>query len=57
LEEVIEHIEREYEVVYQSLQSDYALLKQAGFSWKKAQPAHPSKDEQLIQEKNLERQS
>jgi transposase len=32
-------------------------LKQAGFSWKKAQPAHPSKDEQLIQEKKEKLQS
>lgn len=51
LEEVIEHIEDEYGVVYQSLQSYYALLKQAGFSWKKAYPAHPDKDEELILEK------
>lgn len=51
LEEVIEHIEDEYGVVYQSLQSYYTLLKQAGFSWKKAQPAHPDKDEPLVEEK------
>jgi putative transposase len=57
LEEVIEHIEEEYGVVYQSLQSYYTLLKQAGFSWKKAQPTHPDKDEQLIQEKKRRLQS
>lgn len=51
LEEVIDHIEDEYAVVYQSLQSYYSLLKQAGFSWKKAQPAHPDKDDELIEEK------
>lgn len=51
LEEVIDHIEDEYGVVYQSLESYYALLRDAGFSWKKAQPAHPDKDETLIQEK------
>lgn len=51
LEEVIDQIEHEYGVVYQSLQSYYALLKQAGFSWKKAQPAHPDKDDKLLQEK------
>ncbi|HEY9697681.1 MAG TPA: transposase [Trichocoleus sp.] len=57
LQEVIDHVEDEYGVVYQSLQSYYALLKDAGFSWKKAQPAHPDKDETLIQEKkeNLKR--
>lgn len=51
LQEVIDHIEDEYGVVYQSLQSYYALLTDAGFSWKKAQPAHPDKNETLIQEK------
>lgn len=51
LEEVIDHIEDEYDVVYQSLQSYYALLKEAGFSWKKAQPAHPDKNEGLIEKK------
>lgn len=51
LEEVISHIEDEYEVVYQSLQSYYALLKQAGFSWKKAQPVHPDKNQTLLEEK------
>jgi len=51
LEEVINHIEDEYGVVYQSLQSYYALLRGAGFSWKKAQPVPPDQDETLIQEK------
>ncbi|WNZ21802.1 transposase [Leptolyngbya sp. NK1-12] len=57
LQEVIDHIEDEYGVVYQSLQSYYALLRDAGFSWKKAQPVHPDKDETLVQEKkeNLKR--
>jgi putative transposase len=51
LEEVIDHIETQYAVVYQSLESYYALLKGAGFSWKKAHPVHPDKDELQIQEK------
>lgn len=37
LEEVIAHIEQEYGVVYRSLESYYALLKQAGMSWQKGQ--------------------
>lgn len=57
LEEVIDHIEDEYGVVYQSLQSYYALLKSAGFSWKKAQPVHPDKDDKLIEEKKEKLQS
>lgn len=51
LEEVIEHIEDHYDVVYQSHQSYYTLLKQAGLSWKKSHPAHPHKDEQQVEEK------
>ena len=50
---VIDHIEDEYEVVYQSQQSYYTLLKQAGFSWKKSQPTHPDKDEAQVEEKKL----
>lgn len=57
LEEVIDHIEAEYGVVYQSLQSYYALLKQAGFSWKQSQPVHPDKDETRIEEKKDKLQS
>lgn len=57
LEEVIEVIEAEYGVRYQSIQSYYELLKQAGFSWKKAQPTHPDKDEQLIEEKKRQSSS
>lgn len=53
IEEVIEHVESKYDVVYQSQQSYYALLKQAGLSWKKAQPTHPGKNEQQVQEKKV----
>lgn len=51
IEEVIEHIEGRYGVVYQSPQSYYALLKQGGFSWKKSHASHPDKDEAKVQEK------
>lgn len=53
LEEIIEHLENTYDVVYQSQQSYYALLKQAGFSWKKSQPTHPDKDLAQVEEKKL----
>lgn len=51
IEEVINHIEDQYQVVYQSCQSYYTLLKQAKLSWKKSQPTHPDKDEQQVAEK------
>jgi len=53
LEEVVEHIEDAYGVVYQSSQSYYTLLKQAGFSWKKSHSTHPDKDETQVEEKKL----
>ncbi len=53
LEEVIEQIEQRYGVVYKSQQSYCALLKQAGFSWKKSQPMHPDQDQTQVEEKKL----
>lgn len=53
IEEVVDHMEDTYQVVYRSLQSYYTLLKQAGFSWKKAQPVHPDKDAQQVEKKKL----
>jgi putative transposase len=53
LEAVVQHIEDAYGVVYQSPQSYYTLLKQAGFSWKKSHSTHPAKDERQVEEKKL----
>ena len=41
-------IERRYDVVYQSKQSDYDLLKEAGLSWHRTQAANPKKAEDLV---------
>ncbi|WP_041918664.1 winged helix-turn-helix domain-containing protein [Gloeocapsa sp. PCC 7428] len=51
LEEVIEHLEDKYRVVFQSKQSYYDLLHQAGLSWKKSQSVNPKKNEQQIAQK------
>jgi len=51
IEEVMEQIEQQYNVVYQSRQSYYALLKQAGLSWKSSQPTHPHKDDEQVGKK------
>jgi len=51
IEELVEHIEDKYGVTYQSQQSYYNLLHQAGFSWKKSQPTHPDKDREQIEVK------
>lgn len=54
LEEVVHQIEDTYGIVYKSQQSYYALLKQAGFSWKKADSTHRDKDETKVEEKKLQ---
>jgi len=43
-----EHIETNYGVVFQSRQSYYQLLADAGFSYKQAQRTNPKRDEQRI---------
>lgn len=53
LEEVVQHIEATYGVVYRSAQSYYSLLQQAGFSWKKSHSTHPDKDEAQVEKKKL----
>ena len=40
--EVIEYIEQEYDVLYRSLESYYALLRQAGMSWHQGQKKAPN---------------
>ena len=40
--ELIDYIEQEYQVLYRSLESYYALLKAAGMSWHKGQKKAPS---------------
>ena len=41
-------IERRYGVIYQSKQSDYDLLKEAGLGWHRTQAANPKKKEDLV---------
>jgi len=52
LEEVVNHVEDTYNVIYRSQQSYYALLKQAGFSWKKSHPVDADRNQTQVEEKN-----
>ncbi|MBD2094531.1 winged helix-turn-helix domain-containing protein [Trichocoleus sp. FACHB-591] len=52
LEQLVTHIEATYGVVFQSKQSYYDLLHQAGLSWKKMQARRPQKDEAQVAQKN-----
>lgn len=48
LESLRLHLEREYSVIFNSLQSYYNLLKEAKISWKKTQKVNPQKDPELV---------
>jgi putative transposase len=48
VEELRELIERRYGVVYQSKQSYYDLLKDAGLSWHRTQAANPKRQEDQV---------
>ena len=48
VEELRDLIERRYGVVYQSKQSYYDLLKEAGLSWHRTQAVNPKRDETQV---------
>jgi putative transposase len=53
-ETLASHLDSEYGVKYQSKQSYYDLLNQAGMSYKKRQAVNPKKDEQQMLQKREE---
>lgn len=54
LDELINHVEDKYEVVYKSKQSYYALFEQGRISWKRTQKVNPKFDEDLVKKKRIE---
>ena len=48
LPELQAYLEDEYQVVFQSKQSYYALLSEAGLSWKKSQKVNPKTDPEQV---------
>jgi putative transposase len=48
IEELRDLIESQYGIIYQSKQSYYDLLKDAGMSWHKTQPINPKRDEEKV---------
>jgi transposase len=54
LDELINHLEDKYDVVYKSKQSYYELFEQGRISWKKSQKANPKFDEKLVKKKRKE---
>lgn len=54
LTELQQHIEQEYEVIFNSKQSYYTLFEQAGISWKKTQKRNPKTDPELVEKKTAD---
>lgn len=54
LQELQQHVQTKYGVVYQSAQSYYTLFKQGRIHWKKAQASNPKRDPQQVSEKQTE---
>jgi putative transposase len=51
LGELQQHVEEQYDVVFESRQSYYSLLAEAGISWKKTQKRNPKADPQAVEKK------
>ena len=45
------HLQKEYNIIFESDQSYYNLFKEAGISWKKTQKNNPARNDQLVEEK------
>ena len=54
LDNLIQHLKTGYQVVYQSRQSYYEILKQAKLSWKKVHADNPKKDPAQVAAKRTE---
>ena len=48
VEELQDYIKRRYNVVYQSKQSYYDILKDAGLSWHRTQAVNPKHNEEAV---------
>lgn len=54
LDELINHLEDKYDVVYKSKQSYYDLFEQGRVSWKSSQKVNPKLDKKLVKKKREE---
>ena len=54
LDELINHLEDKYEVVYKSKQSYYDLFEAGKIRWKRSQKVNPQFDEELVKKKRTE---
>jgi putative transposase len=53
LSDLQEDLKKQYDVVFDRLQSYYKLLKEVGITWKKTQKINPPKNEELVEAKKV----
>ncbi len=51
LSDLQKYLKKQYDVVFESNQSYYNLLKEAGITWKKTQKNNPAKNDELVKAK------
>ena len=55
LSDLQKYLKKQYNVVFESNQSYYNLLKEAGITWKKTQNINPAKNDKLVKAKKINR--
>ena len=55
LSDLKNYLQEQYDVVFESNQSYYNLLKEAGITWKKLTHINPAKNDELVKEKKRKR--
>ena len=53
LSDLQEDLKKQYDVVFDRLQTYYNLLKEAGITWKKLTHINPAKNDELVKEKKI----
>ncbi len=54
IEELIEYIEKQYQIIYKSKQSYYELMEEAGMSYHKSEAVNPKTDMEIVLTKREE---
>ena len=55
LSDLQKYLKKQYDVVFESNQSYYNLLKEAGITWKKLTHINPAKNDELVKAKKSNR--
>ncbi|APB32428.1 transposase [Gloeomargarita lithophora Alchichica-D10] len=51
LDELVTHLDLNYNVIYKSKKSYYSLFSEAGITWKRSQKTNPKSEPELVKKK------